>query len=270
MAYCKVKQANLYYKEIGEGTPLLMIHGFMPDHWLMKGCMEPFLEKQEGWKRIYFDLPGMGITEDYQEIGDADGMLGAVLDLIEAILPGEDFAVVGESYGGYLARGVIERWPERVLGAAFICPVILPIHEQRNLGKTKIVTADEDFLQSLSAEERENFRNNQVILDEYNWKRYRDEVLAGCLMADEPFLETIEKNYALSFPVDQASFTKPSLFLLGREDSQVGYRDALTLTEKYPEGTFVVLDRAGHNLQIEQPQLFTALMREWIERVEHS
>jgi hypothetical protein len=29
-----------------------------------------------------------------------------------------------------------------------------------------------------------------------------------------------------------------------------------------------VLDRAGHNLQIEQSRLFTALVHEWLDRVE--
>ncbi|MFC4336360.1 alpha/beta fold hydrolase [Salininema proteolyticum] len=31
--------------------------------------------------------------------------------------------------------------------------------------------------------------------------------------------------------------------------------------------TFAVLDMAGHNAQIEQPELFGALMREWLGRV---
>jgi pimeloyl-ACP methyl ester carboxylesterase len=35
----------------------------------------------------------------------------------------------------------------------------------------------------------------------------------------------------------------------------------------YPRATFAVLDVAGHNLQIEQPRLFNALMHEWLDRV---
>ena len=36
----------------------------------------------------------------------------------------------------------------------------------------------------------------------------------------------------------------------------------------YPRGTFAVLDRAGHNLQIEQETGFNALVNEWLDRVE--
>lgn len=33
------------------------------DHRLMSGCMEPIFTKREGWRRIYIDLPGMGVTK---------------------------------------------------------------------------------------------------------------------------------------------------------------------------------------------------------------
>lgn len=56
--------------------------------------------------------------------------------------------------------------------------------------------------------------------------------------------------------------------MLGKQDSVVGYKDALSLLEKFPRASFAILDRAGHNLQIEQPELFTELMSEWLNRVE--
>ena len=37
--------------------------------------------------------------------------------------------------------------------------------------------------------------------------------------------------------------------------------------ENYPRETFAVLDGAGHNLQIEKDQVFTALVRDWLNRV---
>jgi pimeloyl-ACP methyl ester carboxylesterase len=39
------------------------------------------------------------------------------------------------------------------------------------------------------------------------------------------------------------------------------------LLPHYPHASFAVLDTAGHNLQIEQPVLFNALMGEWLDRV---
>ena len=56
--------------------------------------------------------------------------------------------------------------------------------------------------------------------------------------------------------------------LMGRQDSSCGYHDAWSILENDPRGTFVVLDRAGHGLMVEQGDLFNALANEWLDRVE--
>ncbi|SDC77660.1 alpha/beta fold hydrolase, partial [Shouchella lonarensis] len=152
MPYCKVRQADIYYEDIGEGKPIVMLHGYTPDHRLMSGCMEPIVAERDGWRRIYIDLPGMGMTKNYHEISSSDEMLGAVSDFVEAILPGESYIVAGESYGGYIARGLIHQQKERILGAAFICPVILPLNEDRTVEEHKIMKIDEAFIKRLSKE----------------------------------------------------------------------------------------------------------------------
>lgn len=270
MAYCKVSNAEIYYEEVGEGIPILMIHGFAPDHRLMSGCMEPVFTERNGFRRIYIDLPGMGLTKDYSEIGSSDEMLNAVLEFIEAVLQNQKFLIAGESYGGYIARGIIEKRKEQILGAAFICPVIIPNKEERTVDEHKIMSSDEQFIASLTNDELEDFKANQVILDEYNWVRYNEEVLNGCKIADENLLIKVMAKYEFSFKVDQVEFEKPSVFLLGRQDSVVGFKDALVIIDKYPRGTFTVLDTAGHNLQIEQPEIFNSLLHEWLDRIESS
>lgn len=267
MPYCQVRHANIYYEDLGEGIPILMIHGYGPDHRLMSGCMEPIFTKREGWRRIYLDLPGMGLTKEYREINSSDDMLNTLLDFIQVILPNQNYVLAGESYGGYLARGLIEKQPKQILGAACICPVIVPFLKDREVEPHTISRTDANFLETLTKEEEEDFRNNNIILNEYTWSRYNKEILSGCKIGDETFLNKIKNEYGFSFEIDQSVFSKPSLFLLGKQDSSVGYKDALALMNRYPRGTFAVLDTAGHNLQIEQPELFTTLVNEWVDRV---
>jgi pimeloyl-ACP methyl ester carboxylesterase len=49
---CEIQNIKIYYETIGHGKPILMIHGFAPDHRLMKGCMEPIFENRGNYKRI--------------------------------------------------------------------------------------------------------------------------------------------------------------------------------------------------------------------------
>jgi pimeloyl-ACP methyl ester carboxylesterase len=268
MPFCKVTKANIYYEEYGTGTPIVMIHGFSPDHRLMKGCMEPIFQEREGYRRIYIDLPGMGETKDYEEIQNTDEMLEAVIELIDNMPPKQEFLIAGESYGGYITRGIIAKMPERVRGAAFICPMIIPAHVERTLPEHANLQVDPDFLATLTKEEREDFSGIQVVLNEYNWNRYKEEVVAGLKAADPEHLEKISRAYGFTFPIDQNVFLKPCLFLVGRQDHITGYHDAYNILDKYPRATLSILDTAGHNLQIEQAELLNAHVKEWLNRVD--
>ncbi len=62
-------------------------------------------------------------------------------------------------------------------------------------------------------------------------------------------------------------FEGPSLFLCGRQDDVVGYADAWDRLEHYPRASLVVLDRAGHNVLLEQPSQSRAAVADWLGRV---
>lgn len=42
---------------------------------------------------------------------------------------------------------------------------------------------------------------------------------------------------------------------------EVEYKDQLKLLEKYPNATYCALNRARHNMQIEQPELFQSIVK---------
>ena len=269
--FCDLGDVNIYYETCGEGVPVLMIHGFYPDHRLMKGCMEPVFAGRPGWKRIYFDLPGMGRTIGEPWIDCSDKVLEVVLAFVDRILPNQNFLLVGESYGGYLARALVLEKREFVDGLLLICPLIVPDQERRNLPAGKVIVEDRRLISEMDESDANEFVSMAVVQTRKNWERFRDEILVALKVADKAYLEQLRRNgYPFSFDVNsiREKFDKPVLMVAGRQDSSVGYRDAWSIIEDYPRATLAVLDSAGHNLQIEQDQLFTALVSEWLDRVE--
>ncbi len=266
-----VKDIPVYFEILGCGKPILMIHGWSPDHRLMKGCMESVFEgKDDQWQRIYFDLPGMGQTPGIPWVDGSDAMLDFILAFIDTVLPGKNFLVAGESYGGYLARGIIHRRPENVDGMLLICPVADQDTRLEHAPAFQVLEKDEAFVATLTDEEREYFGGINVIQTRRVWEIFKTDVLPGLKLADYSFLEKyLSQHVPYSFNVDQLSapFMKPSLMVQGRQDNCVGYRDQWDLVENFPRAAFVVLDKAGHNLQIEQEPLFHALVGEWLDRV---
>jgi pimeloyl-ACP methyl ester carboxylesterase len=83
---CKIKNILVNYEIIGEGKPIVMIHGYYADNRVMAGCMEPIFSAKDGYKRIYIDLPGMGKSESPEWITNSDTMLDIVIEFIEKII----------------------------------------------------------------------------------------------------------------------------------------------------------------------------------------
>ncbi|MGG4456022.1 alpha/beta fold hydrolase [Brevibacillus porteri] len=263
---CEVNGVNLYYEEIGSGFPVVMIHGFSLDHRCMTGCLEPIFEERSGYRRLYIDLPGMGQTENYEHIHTTEDILEVVLAFIDQLIPGEPFFIAGESYGGYLTRAVIEKRRDQVKGALFICPNVIPDKEKRTLPDKPVLIEEPSLWEKLSETERAEFEPMAVVATEYTWNRYKKEIVDGYMLSDPSFLSKIRQSYGVSFPLDTAPFHHPSLFVVGKQDHSVGYRDIWDIIEGYPRSSFAALDCAGHNLQIEQPLLFTELVNEWLDR----
>ena len=248
-----------------------MIHGWSPDHRLMKGCMEPIFQSVDAeWQRIYFDLPGMGRTKGQPWINGTDRMLEVILEFIDGIIPNQHFLVAGESYGGYLARGVIKERTALVDGLLLICPVAIQETYNENAPVLQVLEKDEAFLNRLSEEDRQYFEGINVVQNQRVWERFREEILPGLKIADYDFLEkSLGQHVPYAVDVDRIEkpYLQPTLMIMGRQDSVVGYRDQWHLIENYPRSSFVILDKAGHNLQIEQDSLFDALVKEWLDRV---
>jgi len=269
--FCDLGNVNVYYETYGDGVPVLMIHGFYPDQRLMKGCMEPIFDGRTGWKRIYFDLPGMGKTKGETWIDSTDNVLEVVLAFVDRILPNQNFLVVGESYGGYLARGLILKRRKFVDGLMLICPIIVPNLAERILPAPKVIVENRRLMSELTPSDATEFAPMAVVQSRSVWERFRDEILVGLRTADKPFLERLQRTeYGFSFSADSLAepYEKPVLIVVGRQDTSVGYEDAWQIIRNYPRATFAVLDTAGHNLQIEQARVFDALTSEWLDRVE--
>ncbi len=128
-----IRGTPVAYEEIGSGTPVVVLHGVPADHRMAQHYLEPVFETVPGWRRIYPDLPGMGSTPGLDSVRNTDDVLDLVLDLVDGLAPGEPFAVVGVSYGAYLARGVLARRAARLAGLMLWTPVIELRDEDRRL-----------------------------------------------------------------------------------------------------------------------------------------
>ncbi|BFH63327.1 alpha/beta fold hydrolase [Paenibacillus azoreducens] len=267
---CELDSVTVHYEVFGSGQPILMLHGFSCDHRLMTGCMEPIFTHRPHWKRVYMDLPGMGRTNGIDDILSSNEMLEIVDAFVEKVFQQEPFLLAGESYGGYLSRGLLKKRFKQVQGLLLICPTAG--QARHDAPEFTIIAQDKNFIERLQNRDKEKFTSMHVVQDHYNWNRFEREILSGIRAADTTFLDRISLRYDLSpeLEVLDTPYDRPVLIMAGRQDHVVGYRNQWNFACEYPRASFVMLDRAGHNLQIEQSRIFSVSVEEWLDRVTES
>mgnify|MGYP000846488559 CR=1 FL=1 len=260
-----------YYEEYGEGKPILIIHGLTCSMELMKGCIEPIFKEVNGYKRIYIDLLGMGKSNKCSlEYASSDKILEMLLSFIKEKI-NKGFLLIGESYGGYLARGILAKKNSQIDGLLLICPVVVPNPKERILPKDSLLIREVGFD---IAGKNEDFVDLAILQTKETYQRFAKEILVGLQMMNAPFVQKLQENYAFSFEVDQEiqekGYDEPSLFIAGKQDQVVGFQQLAQLSHYYPRATHAVMDLAGHNAQIDQEALFTALVENWLKRIEYA
>ncbi|MGC5617167.1 alpha/beta fold hydrolase [Georgenia sp. Z1491] len=250
----------------GTGMPLVAIHGNGVDHRLLLP-LDPCFD--DGWERLYLDLPGFGGAPALTGHGDLPDLARWLVDAVRGLVGTAPFALLANSLGGLLARHLVAQLGEQVVGIALIAPVVDPDPARRTLPDRLVVERDDALLASLPADDRAEFTGIAARQTAESWLAFRDHALPGIRSADPTAMSRLAARYVLDDVPEAVSppFVRPALVVTGRQDHVVGYRDQLGLLDHYAAATYATLDRAGHNVHLEQPDVVSALVREWSRRV---
>ncbi|UYN95483.1 MAG: alpha/beta hydrolase [Enhydrobacter sp.] len=244
------------------------------DHKVEQADLEPIFEGRNGWRRIYFDLPGMGRSAAKASLRAQDDMLEAVLAFIDHVVPDGRFVLAGTSGGAYLARAVAVKRRARVAGLLLRMPAVIADTTKRTLPPQQPLVRNSALMASLDPDERLRLADALVQSPSYleAFGRRRRTLVEPAIEAASPLVVEMRADparYGFSFdlPAMEKTFSEPTLIITGRQDPVVGYRDAWDILESYPRASFVVLDRADHGWPIERPDLLAALVDDWLARI---
>lgn len=252
----------------GQGAPLLLLHGNEVDHRFLLD-LEDLFDERSPWERLHLDLAGFGRTPALPAPGGLPQLADWLGRVAGELLDGRGFAVIGSSLGGLLARDLVARRPERCLGIALLAPVVDPVHAHRTLPPAEVLEPDDALLASLDPEDAALYAELAVVPSRENWERFRATALPGLRAADRGAVARLAADYTLPRLPDAAleELDAPVLLVMGRQDAVVGHEDQLALARRLPRATTAVLDRAGHNLHLDQPVAVRDLLRHWLAAV---
>lgn len=253
------RDVPVHYVEHGQGPPVLALHGAGVDHREVMACLEPVFDAATEYRRIYPDLPGMGLTPAPETVTSADDVLEVLLGFVDGVVGDQPLLAAGHSAGGYYAQAIAGRRPDQVVGLALLCPLLAGLHD----------VPDHEVVHSSGTIGSADFREYFTVQTHQTLDRYERYVEPAAGLVDQAALARIGERWELTEPsAETPPYHCPTLLVTGRQDSTVGYARAWELLAHYPRATFAVLDRAGHALPHEQPGLLHALVAEWLERVQ--
>jgi pimeloyl-ACP methyl ester carboxylesterase len=266
---CKLDGITVYYEIVGEGKPIVMLPPVTWDHRSMVADAERNFEQRTRWQRIYLDWPGTGTSSAPDWVTSSDDVLAVIESFIDAVIPGRRFAVVGDSYGGYIARGLVYRRGDQMDGVLLNAPGPGAGRQEGDLPVRVVLHEDAAIVAELRTLKEGAWIAEVSVAHTHELVDYA-RAIETMPAPDEALWARVFKASSFSFDVDSPPqpFAAPAVFILGRQDHLAGYRPAWRILENYPRATFAVLDRAGHLASLEQSALYCALVGEWLDRVQ--
>ncbi|AMV70371.1 MULTISPECIES: alpha/beta fold hydrolase [Lactobacillaceae] len=249
--------SGLHFESLGSGQPIIFLHGLGLNAESMRGFFEPSLEKATtpSYQRVYVDLPGMGESIMPPELTTSDQVLAMIHKFITPIAGGRKAILVGHSYGGYLALGLIAKHPQNFVGAFLTAPVVIAEKSKRTVAAQKHL-----ILEPIRPETPafQDFLKMNVKVSTQTWADYQRLILPGIKQFNLAAWNQIKASghYAFSFEPQLPKLLDQSLpvhMILGQNDTEVGYGDQLGFSAQMPTIINRIVPNAGHNVFIDAP-----------------
>ena len=243
----------LHSNIIGEGSPFLILHGFlgMGDNWKTLG--RQFSE--EGFQVHLIDQRNHGRSFHADDFS-YDVMVEDLKYYCEHYNL-EEVIVLGHSMGGKTAMSFATQYPELVskLIVADISPRFYPIHHDAILDG--LSSLDFDILKSRGEADKQlanyvpDFGTRQFLLKNLYWV---EKGQLG-LRINLPILkeEVSEVGEALSV---HETYARPTLFLRGGKSEYIGFQDESIIKNHFIDSDIKTIENAGHWLHAENPKDF--------------
>jgi 3-oxoadipate enol-lactonase len=255
MPYLQTGDAEIYYDDHAAGGPVIVLmHGAAgnSDCWVQQ--LPAF--QAAGFRVITYDLRGFGRTRSAPG-QDASGSMAADLHDLAHGLGLPRFALVAQAYGGFGALEFAVDEPE-ALEALVVSTSFggLTDPEYATL-RSRYVPAD---LNSRPVEERELGATYRAANPE-GVRRFRD-MEAGSYRADGA-----RQSLRQPMTLDRvATIRVPSLIIAADEDLYAPPPVMRAFAERIPGVRFEVIEKAGHCAYWEQPEVWNALVLDFLRR----
>jgi branched-chain amino acid transport system permease protein len=244
----------LHYTRLGKGhKKILFIHGNLAStHW-----WGPAMDRlADEFDMLAVDLPGYGQSAPCADAVSIKGHGAAVISLLSDL----DFTpctVVGHSLGGAVAMQIAFDIPDLLDALVLVDSAPVTGMGPFDYAMLEQVVANEDLLKlSLQATLAMN-------VPAALW----ETLLADCVASKASFIPNSRALTEMDFTKRARTFTKPVLVMQGEKDPVITAAVAAQTAAAYGQSQLTILPGSGHNPQVEVPDEFVQILRDFIMKI---
>ena len=257
----KIGKYDIQYLEVGEGTPVVLIHGLAGDYSAWTSQIEIL---KDHYKVIAFDNRGAGKSTQIDEPISTQDLAKDTLGLMDH-LGIQSAHIVGRSMGGAVAQHMALMSPERVKSLV-LCASFAILDP---LGRRVLLNMREALEWRMNwADHARHSVQNFVSADFFNHKQEQVKKIEA-LIGGETRLPAcyIRQNEACQNQDTSAQLgliTQPTLIMAGRNDPICSMTATEILSKGIPNSKTIIFDNASHFFLMEQADKFNQDLTNWL------
>ncbi len=236
----------LYYKTLGKGSPVLLIHGYLENSKMWE---DTAAELSKNHFVILCDNPGHGKSPNYGEIHTMEFVAQKINEVLEHLNINE-VSIIGHSMGGYITLAFAACFPEKVKSFILMNSSSLPdTEEKKELRKRAAEVAQKNMESLIKMSIPLLFAQNSLNLkDEKEFARQmmRETTIPGVLAALKGMSQRPDRTEILN------SFKGEIGIILGKKDRTVD-PDAFKNVIPPKENINILELDCGHMSYLERP-----------------
>ena len=266
MAFADVLGTKMFYESVGEGEPVVMVHGGFIDHnvWVFTA---PILA--ERFRVVAIDLPGHSHSGGSLETAVTPlEVMNLTADYIIALVEDLDLGpahFVGQSFGGGALLHLLVRRPDLVRSMSLHEPATVALGEEEFAAERELqsramsLLVDGDVERGMAAfiasvgGDWDAFPESSKAMMRHNARNF-----AGPTFISDP---------ALAVPAGLESVRHPVQFTKGEESPRFFHASIDRVAARMPNAEVVTIS-GGHAAMLTQPVEYAAAVTKFIDRAE--
>jgi pimeloyl-ACP methyl ester carboxylesterase len=243
------KEGKFSYIEVGEGTPIIILHGLMGGLSNFDGVTDFFSEK--GYKVVIPELPIYSMSLLKTNVKTFATYLH---DFIE-FKGYEKVIVLGNSLGGHIGLLHNKLYPEKV--------------------KALVITGSSGLYESAMGSSYPR-RGDYEVIKKKAQEVFYDPTIATKEIVDEVFATINDRNKLIktlaiaksairhNMGKDLPKILTPTCIIWGKNDHVTPPSVAEEFHEKLPDSDLFWIDKCGHAAMMEHPDEFNQILNKWL------